>query len=195
MIRAVVFDLDGVLRHFDPDHVAQIESRHGLPAGSIHDAGFAPRLLDAVTTGRISRADWVRRTGERIGSPQAAEEWGRHPSTPDAEMLALTDALRADGIRTAILTNGTDTIDAELRDLGIDEHFDAVFNSAVIGHAKPDVRAFQHVLRVLQLAPAEVLFTDDSAPKLMGADAVGIRTHHFDGIAGLRDALRVAGVL
>ncbi|MFD5215697.1 HAD family hydrolase [Microbacterium sp. NPDC058345] len=194
MIRAVVFDLDGVLRHFDPTHVARIEADHGLPAGSIHGAAFAAPRLEAVTTGRISRADWVRSVGEQLGSPQAADAWGRHPSTPDEEMLALSDDLRSCGIRTAILTNGTDTIPAELRGLGIDTRVDAVFNSAEIGYAKPDPRAFRHVLEALAVEPREAFFTDDSAAKLTGAIELGMFTHHFTGIDAVRTALRDAGV-
>ena len=194
VIRAVVFDLDGVLRHFDPAHVADIERRHGLTAGSIHQTAFADALLSDVITGVITRGEWMLRVGTQLGSAQAAVEWAAHPSTADEAVLALSDELRASGIRTAILTNGTDTIDAELRDLGIDARVDAVFNSAVIGFAKPDTRAFQHVLDELALAPHEVFFTDDSAGKLVGADALGIRTHHFTGIDRLREALREAGV-
>lgn len=194
MIRAVVFDLDGVLRRFDLAPVAGIERRHELPEGSIQKAAFSPELLDPVITGRTSRADWVRAVGERLGDPQAAQEWGRIPSTPDARMLTLSDELRAAGIRTAILTNGTDTIPAELHESGIDEHVDAVFNSAEIGIAKPDPRAFQHVLNALAVTAEAVFFTDDSAPKLAGAEILGIRTHHFTGVDGLRAALRAAGV-
>lgn len=160
MIRAVVFDLDGVLRRFDLAPVAGIERRHELPEGSIQKAAFSPELLDPVITGRTSRADWVR----------------------------------AVGIRTAILTNGTDTIPAELHESGIDEHVDAVFNSAEIGIAKPDPRAFQHVLNALALTAEAVFFTDDSAPKLADAEVLGIRTHHFTGVDGLRAALCATGV-
>ncbi|WP_309127971.1 HAD family phosphatase [Microbacterium sp.] len=194
MIRAVLFDLDGVLRHFDPAYVTRIEAEHALPAGSIHDAAFAAPLLDAVTTGRISRAAWVQSVGEELGDPKAAEAWGRHPSAPDAAMLALSDQLRTTGIRTAILTNGTDTITAELRELGIDTHVDAVFNSAEIGFVKPDPRVFRHALDALELSPGEVFFTDDSATKLAGASELGMLTHLFTGIDALRTSLRDAGV-
>jgi len=193
-IRAVVFDLDGVLRHFDAAHVAGIERRHGLAQGSIHAAAFSEPLLTSVTTGAITRSEWMLRVGALIDNPQAAAEWAAHPSEADERMLQLSDELRGAGIRTAILTNGTDTIPAELRDLEIDTRVDAVFNSADIGFAKPDVRAFQHVLDALTFEPREVFFTDDSASKLVGADALGIVTHHFTDIAVLRTALAVAGV-
>lgn len=34
-IRAVLFDLDGVIRHFGAEEVRRIEARHSLPAGSV----------------------------------------------------------------------------------------------------------------------------------------------------------------
>lgn len=194
-IRAVLFDLDGVIRHFDPNNVASIERTHELEPGSIEAAAFASRHLEQVTNGRISRREWVERIGVELGNPAAAEEWGRQPFTPDAEILGLVDELRANGIRTAILTNGTDTIPAEVAAMGIDSHFEAVFNSAEIGWTKPDVRAFQHVLDAIQLAPQEVFFTDDSVGKLAGAETLGMPTHHFRGAGGLRKALLAARAL
>ncbi|WP_017203511.1 HAD family hydrolase [Microbacterium algeriense] len=192
MIRAVLFDLDGVIRHFrhDPD----LESRHGLPAGTIARIAFATPLLDAVTTGRLTREEWIARVGAAAGSTDAAREWGRTPFDTDPELIALVDELRSRGTMCAILTNGTDTIAAELRDSGIGTHFDRVFNSADIGHAKPDVRAFRHVATALALPPEEIFFLDDSPGKLRGARELGMSTHHFTGVSELRTALSTAGV-
>lgn len=194
-IRAVLFDLDGVIRHFDPAHTAEVERRHGLDAGTIFRIAFAPAVLDLVTTGRISRRAWVDHVGIELENSDAAEEWSRQPTRLDDGTLALVRELRATGIRTAVLTNGTDTIPAEIEALGIGEHFEAIFNSAEIGWMKPDVRAFQHVLDALGLAPAEVFFTDDSPSKLVGAEDLGMPVHHFCDADGLRVALGEADVL
>lgn len=194
MIRVVLFDLDGVVRHFDPRRVAGIEQRHGLAAGTLEGIAFAEPLIGDVTTGRISRAAWVRQLGETAGSASAAEEWGAQPAVVDDALLELSDEIRSLGLRTAVLTNGTDTIGAEIAAMGIGDRFDAVFNSAEIGFVKPDVRAFQHVVRALAVAAEEVFFTDDSASKLVGADSLSMRTHLFDGIGTLREQLRQAGV-
>ncbi|WP_223624027.1 HAD family hydrolase [Microbacterium sp. EST19A] len=193
-IHAVLFDLDGVVRHFDAGYTADIEVEYGLTPGSVLEAAFEPRLLEQVTTGKISRGAWVDRVGATLGSTTAAEEWGRQPSTVDTEVLAIVDALRAAGIRTAILTNGTDTIPAEAAELGLIERFEAIFNSAEIGWAKPDERAFQHVLDALGLEASEVFFTDDSAGTLAGAEALGMPTHHFTSADGFLGALRAVGV-
>lgn len=40
-----------------------------------------------------------------------------------------------------------------------------------------------------------VFFTDDLDGKPVGAQALGIPTHHFTGVVGLREALRAAGVI
>lgn len=194
-VRAVLFDLDGVIRHVDPTNVASIERVHELEPGSIEAAAFASPHLDEVTTGRISRREWVERIGVELGNPSAAEEWGRQPFAPDEEVLGLVDELRANGIRTAILTNGTDTIPAEVAAMGIESHFEAVFNSAEIGWTKPDVRAFQHVLDAMQLAAHEVFFTDDSVGKLAGAETLGMATHHFRDVGALRQALLASRAL
>jgi putative hydrolase of the HAD superfamily len=194
MIRVVLFDLDGVVRHFDPGFVPGLERKHGLELGTIESAAFGSPLIEDVTTGRITRAEWVRRVGELIGNLPAAEEWRSHPSVVDEDVLELSDEVRESGLRTAVLTNGTDTIPTEIEALGIAGRFDAVFNSADIGFVKPDVRAFQHVLDALGVAARDVFFTDDTVTKLVGADELSMHVHLFRGVRQLRDALAAAGV-
>lgn len=194
MIRAAVLDLDGVVRHFSAEQVADVERRHDVQLGSMLAAAFSQPLLDRVIPGRITRAEWVHQVGERIGAPGAATEWASQLPVVDHDVLHLVDEIRKAGIVTAVLTNGTDTIPAELRESGIDEHFDRIYNSAQIGFAKPDVRAFQHVLDDLGVRGADVFFADDSVPKLIGASALSMTTHHYGDLRGLRAELRGAGV-
>ncbi len=108
-----------------------------------------------------------------LGNAEAAEAWTSQPFSPDEEVLDLVDELRANGIRTAILTNGTNTIPAEAASMNLDSHFEAVFNSAEISWTKPDIVAFQHVLDAMQLAPHEVFFTDDSVGNVVRAETLG----------------------
>lgn len=193
-ITTVLFDLDGVVRHFDPNNVREIEQRHGIPLGSIERFAFAAPLIDEVTTGRISRAEWTDRLAAHLHNVDAAEEWSRQPYRLDTAILDLADRLRSAGLTTAILTNGTDTIAAEARTMRLHDHFDAVFNSAEIGYAKPDARAFRAVLDALDVRSNEVFFTDDSAAKLAGAEGLGISSHLFTDAEGLCEALQAHGI-
>lgn len=190
MIRAVLFDLDGVIRHFDQQHVTDIECQHGINVGVINNFAFSSPVIERVTTGLITRNAWITQIAAHLGNEAAAAEWGRQPSEIDPALRHLADEIRRTGRVTAILTNGTDTIPEEVAAADLHRHFDPIFNSAEIGYAKPDQRAFQHVLQALDVAPDELFFTDDSPAKLVGADALGIATHHFVDVAGLRRALR-----
>ncbi|WP_353650851.1 HAD family phosphatase [Nakamurella sp. A5-74] len=194
MIRAVVLDLDGVIRRFDTEIGGEIERRHTLDLGLLGREAFAEPDLAEATTGRITRAEWIRRIGRRIGNPAAADDWGSQQARVDWELLDLVGDLRAAGLLCAVLTNGTDTIPQELASLGVSERVDRVFNSASIGFIKPDQRVFEHVIADLGLPPSEVFFTDDSPRNLVAAQSLGMHTHHYRDLPGLRRALLAAGV-
>ena len=194
MIKVVLFDLDGVVRHFDERAVADIEEAHSLASGSIAAFAFSEPHLTEVTTGRITRAEWVRRIGDHVGNHVAARAWGTAPSRIDDDVVRLAAELRSRGVMTAILTNGTDTIRAELRALDLPPSFGAVFNSAEIGHAKPDPAAFHRVLEALEVGAHEVFFIDDTPRNVTAAADLGIVTHHYTDVPRLRGALVDAGI-
>lgn len=185
-IAAAVFDLDGVVRSFDVFHRAAVEMRHGLADGILWTTAFDRVHIEPLVTGRITRAEWCRRVGGAVGNPTAAREWLDAPATVDEGVLEVIDRLRARGLPTAILTNGTDTVRAELDDLGLTDRFDAIFNSAEIGVAKPDPRIFEHVCEQLGLPPGTIFFTDDSAGHVAAATDVGLIARRFVDVDALR---------
>ena len=146
----IVLDIDGVVRHFDPEALASIETRHRLEPGRLWAAAFDHERGRAVITGRLSRAAWIAEIDAELGS-NAAHEWLNLPGAVDAEMRAVIDELRDRGRRVVALTNATDTIDAELERDGLAGAFDAVYSSSSIGHAKPDAAAFRHVLSLIHI--------------------------------------------
>ncbi len=193
-LSAVVFDLDGVIRHFDPARLAEIETRYGLEPGALWSTAFAPELVTQLVTGAITRYEWGLRVGQAVGNLAAAAEWQTDDGTVDPELLTLADDLRRRGLTVAILTNGTDTIPVELERLGITDRFDRIFNTAEIGVAKPDPAIFAHVCAQLDADPAAVFFTDDSRGHVDGATAAGLVARHFVDVATTRRQLLDLGV-
>lgn len=189
LIDVLLLDLDGVVRHYDPAAAEAIERRCGLPPGKLYETAFEPRLLQSVVTGGITRAQWVDRVAATIG-PVAATAWSTQRPSVDRQVLGIVRKLRVAGLRVGLLTNGTDRVGAELAELRIADDFDHVFNSAEIGVAKPDLRVFMHVLRVLGVDRSSVLFLDDAAPNVRGAAAVGMRAHLFTSASDLTDACK-----
>lgn len=194
-VEVVVLDLDGVVRHFDKSRVPAIEARHGLAEGSLRGTAFAPQLLNLAITGEITRAEWTRRVGEVVGSVEAAEEWLGHRGFIDAEIIAMVRDVRAGGRRAAVLTNGTEDVAGELAQLDVAHEFDAIFTTALIGYAKPDRRAYEHVCRALEVDPRAVFYTDDTPGKLAGAIELGIDAVPFESVDLLRTQLTERGVL
>ena len=74
--------------------------------------------------------------------------------------------------------------------------FAHVVVSGDLGLVKPNPAIFAHTLdKMGGAAPEDVFFIDDSARNIEAADALGFRTHLFEGAAGLERALRAEGLL
>lgn len=195
-MRAVIFDLDGVLRRpIDSAEVNQVEDRWRLSHGVIDAAARSGDLLEDLTLGRLTRAEWVHNVGEAIGSLAAARQWAALSLELNPGVARIAARLHETQVLTAILTNGSDTVGQEIEDLGIGPSFTAVFNSAELGVKKPDPRVYQHVLDHLGVPPQESLMVDDSRDKLEGAALVGMRTHWFRDAEGLTGELQAVGLL
>lgn len=183
-------DLDGVLRHWTGQRTGSIERRHGLPEGALTAVAFDAERLLPVVTGRTTDAVWrtgvadelTRRHG--VDGAAAVREWSAPVGEVDAEVLELVRAQRR--VRTVVLlSNATDRLRSDLRALGLDDEFDAVFSSAELGVAKPDPEVFLRVCGALGIAPRGCLYVDDSAANVAAAAAVGLRAHHHRSAAGL----------
>jgi glucose-1-phosphatase len=198
VIRAVLFDLDDVVRYFEPCDI--IERQFALPLGSLTAIAFRPDLLDPTVLGKQTHAEWIAGIGAALAAEYgeaargAADVFAVHPSHVDNDVVGLVGRLRG-SYRVALVTNGTDRVEAELAALGIDGDFDAIFNSARIGFAKPDRRIFEHVAAALDVDPTACVFIDDSPGKLEGARVIGMRVVHFTGYDALVEELRLFEVV
>lgn len=97
--------------------------------------------------------------------------WRLYPDVPPA--LA---ALRASGIRLAVVSNFDRRLGAIVDGLGLGKAFDLVVPSSVAGAAKPAPAIFQHALHALGVSAAHALHVGDAmADDVAGARAAGMR--------------------
>jgi len=75
------------------------------------------------------------------------------------------------------------------------EHLAHVVVSGEERLIKPDPRIFKRLCERAGVAPAELVFVDDSARNIEAAQALGFHVHHFTDPAGLRPALAALGLL
>ena len=184
--RAVIFDLDGVIRDWNDEAMYDLEAAFGLPPGIILSIGFGSDLGPAATTGRITFREWMDEIRRRVVALHgesvigALDEWEANIGTVDTEMLAVLRSVRRH-CTAAVLSNGTTRLRRDLHALDLIDEFDVIYNTAEMGVAKPDPAAFERVLADLELTAADAVFIDDLAVNVEGARSVGLRAHvHTD---------------
>jgi len=93
------------------------------------------------------------------------------------EVPAMLAALKADGLNTAILSNGSpDMLQAAVRSAGIEEALDDVLSVESVGVFKPDRRVYDLVNKRFGGAPAEVLFVSSNGWDAASASGYGFTT-------------------
>ena len=91
------------------------------------------------------------------------------------------DALRATGVRVAVVSNSEGTLEKLFDHLGIRTHFDLVIDSGIVGIEKPDPGIFRVALDHFGIPAARALHLGDTfATDVLGARAAGVRVALID---------------
>ena len=198
-IRAVLFDMDGVIRHWDDVAERAGVAAAGLPDGAVSRIAYTIPEFAATQVGTVTAKEWAAAVARALvaehgpGADVAAEHYFAYAGRLDAEMVALVAAVR-EHVTVALLSNATDQLREHLAHHALLEAFDVVFCSAEIGVAKPDLAIFTHAATVLGVAPEECFFTDDRVENVAGARAAGMHAEVFTGREPLVATLRSLGV-
>ncbi|HVF06560.1 MAG TPA: HAD family phosphatase [Frankiaceae bacterium] len=198
-VNAVLFDMDGVIRHWDSEGARAGEQAAGLPEGAIEEIAYAVTEFAQTQVGACTAQQWADAVGRALterygpGAERAAQVYFAYAGRVDAEMVALVAAVR-ERATVALLSNATDQLREHLAHHDLVEAFDVVFCSAEIGLAKPDVAIYRHAASVLGVEPAECFFTDDRPENVHGARAAGMHAEVFTSRAELVGHLRGLGV-
>jgi putative hydrolase of the HAD superfamily len=195
--QALLIDLDGVVRRWDPAHTAAVETAYGLAPGSLMTTAMQWDLYRPAVAGEVTDAEWMAAVAERLPlepaeSAAVVAEWQKYRGEVDPDVLGLVRDARAAGLPVALATNATDLLRGDLAALGLTGEFDAVFSSWELKIHKPAPAFFERACAALGLAPQWVLFVDDDDRAVRGARAAKMLAYRWtgaDGIPYLRGAL------
>jgi beta-phosphoglucomutase len=193
-IRAVIFDLDGVLVSTDTMHYQAWKSVAD-DEGIYFDEKINNRLrgvsrmesLDIIlerATRTYSEAE--KQTLAEIKNARYVQLLqGLSPSDVPEEATMLLGALRARGIKIAV---GSSSRNAPLilKQIGLADAFDAVADGNDIERSKPAPDVFLVAARRLGVSPDECLVVEDAEAGIRAAKAAGMRA------AAMGDAVRSA---
>ena len=184
--RALLIDLDGVLRLWDPEVATAVEAKHGLAPGTLMSTATQWDAYRPAVAGELSDADWMQIIALRLPLPiedaeAAVAEWQQHRGTVDGDVLAFVREVRAAGCLVGLATNATDRLRGDLAALGLADEFDVVLSSWEMKIHKPAPEFFARACAALGQEPPWVLFVDDDDRAVRGARAAGLLAYRWSG--------------
>jgi HAD superfamily hydrolase (TIGR01509 family) len=183
-VRNVVFDVGGVLLHWNPQRVlAQFypdpELRRHVGAALFGGADWSD-----FDRGTLSETDLLTALSTRSG--RAASEMLalflalRASLTPKTDTLRLLETLHARGVPLYCLSNMSDSIYAHLAGQhGFWARFQGIVISGQIQLLKPERAIYEYLVTRYHLNAAETLFLDDVEANVIGARAAGLQALQF----------------
>lgn len=180
MLRAVLFDIGGVLEYTPPTgHTERWEAELGLEPGELDR-----RMMDVWrggSLGTITEAEVHAAVAERLGLGPADLArffdgvWEEYLGSPNTELIEWARGLRPRW-RTGILSNSfVGATEREQERYGFGDLVDVVVYSHEVGLAKPDPAVYLLAAERLGVPPADVVFLDDREPAVEAARGVGMR--------------------
>jgi putative hydrolase of the HAD superfamily len=191
MFSAVLWDFGGVILSSPFEAFNRYEVERGLPVDFIRTVNATNP--DENAWARLERNEL---SPDGFDAAFAADSEALGHRIPGADVLALLagdvrpemvaalDRVRAEGYRTACLTNNVAPSDHHVT--GPDERaevirsimdrFDAVVESSKVGVRKPEPRFYEIACELLGVTPEQCVFLDDLGINLKPAAAMGMRT-------------------
>jgi putative hydrolase of the HAD superfamily len=198
--QALLIDLDGVVRRWDPAAPARAEQAFGLESGTLMKTAFSWELLRPAVAGELTDAEWMSLVADRLplsdraAAAAAVASWQEHRGYVDEEVLAFVREVRAAGRPVGLATNATDRLRADLDLLGLTGEFDVVASSWELKIHKPAPEYFARACAAIGVEPRAVLFIDDDDRVVRGARAASLPAYRWSGphdLPYLRKALAV----
>jgi len=190
-IRAIVFDVGGVLVHdSDPaPHHRAWERRLGLERGRLGDAIFDTPMGRQSMIGQVTPQQVWQELAERFGLSaselQELEEGFWEDSEWNVELLEYARSLRP-RFKTGIISDAWLDTRQAIHAYVNEDVFDVIVYSAEEGVCKPDPEIYTRALARLGVAPHEATFVDDRLKNVEGARRLGIHAFRYTGTAAAR---------
>ncbi|MGC5000731.1 HAD family hydrolase [Streptomyces sp. DT195] len=181
---AVIFDFGGVLTTPMDDTARHFAREVGLPddaylhAVAVHPSGR--RLYAQLERGEISQEEWNTGIAALLGI-DGTNLMGRALATlrPEESVVAAAAAIRAAGLRTAILSNSMGLSPHNpYQPWALESAHDVLVFSEQHRLRKPEPPIYELTLELLGLQGPQCVFVDDNPANLLPAQQLGMTTIH-----------------
>ena len=181
MIRAVLFDADGVIQkasdRFYPDLTGLVENDGDRFAAEVFSAegpcatgegDFRQVLIEVLARWEVD-----------LSVDEVLQIWYQIDLVDN--LFELLNQIQQQDIKVALATNQQAYRMTYMgSELGYDHHFDASFYSCSVGFKKPQLEFYQHAIDRLELPAEQCLFLDDKLENVIAAREVGLQAEQFE---------------
>ena len=181
MIKAVIFDLNGIFLQ-SPKLSDRFEKDFGVSVSEflpklseIMDAVRKPNSGPAFEYWQPVLAEWSIDLDE-----EAFWQYWFGAEVQSEKMIAFAADLRQKGIKVFILSNNfKERAEFYGQYPWIHEAVDKVYFSWQTGFVKPDIQAWELILKENNLNSSECIYFDDQEKNLLAAESMGIKSYMF----------------
>lgn len=185
MIKAVIFDMDGVIADTEPIH----ESARNI---LLSELGLDVETISARAIGRGKRAFWGE-VVQQYRLPYTAEQLtvrefdyimeivGKMGLQPSAGLKELLEYLKACNIKTAVASSSDrNYVERILEVTDLKNYFSEIACGNEVAKTKPAPDVYLKILDLLGVKAAEALAVEDSDTGARAAAAAGIKCVAYD---------------
>lgn len=199
MIKALLFDLGGVLVHF-----AGVGPLLNLSGGTLSEKGawdfwWNSEVVRAFEKGKILRETFALGVIDELNLNITAEaflkdfaQWERGPY-PGA--LQLLEKLKKKYTIACLTNNNAVHWETLMAKSDIGSKFHHSYISFEVGLLKPEPEFYEYALREMNLDPGDVLFLDDNQKNVEAAFNLGIRAFQVQGLDEVNHVLKEEKIL
>lgn len=201
MLKAVIFDMDGVIIDSEPDHARaalEVFGRHNVDVDISYCKGFIGSSTKSMCEDAIGRFGIAVTADELLAEMnRAKKELVLKEGYKIIEgVKELVQKLYKAGIKLAVASSSSPVeIEDTVKALGIKKYFDKLVSSSSVENPKPAPDTFQLALSKLGVSAKETIVIEDSGYGVEAAKAAGIACAGFINPGSGNQSLDKADVL